>query len=50
MPDGSEIRALAVGVDGSTGGLLIDDGTETERELLAGEIVHVRLDAEGVTE
>ena len=50
MPDGSEIRALAVGVDGSTGGLLIDDGTGTERELLAGEIVHVRLDAEGVTE
>jgi BirA family biotin operon repressor/biotin-[acetyl-CoA-carboxylase] ligase len=44
MPDGTAIRARAVGVDGSSGGLLIDDGNgETERELLAGEIAHVRL-------
>jgi len=42
MPDGSAIVANAVGVDGSSGGLLIEDG-DAERELLAGEIVHVRL-------
>jgi BirA family transcriptional regulator, biotin operon repressor / biotin---[acetyl-CoA-carboxylase] ligase len=44
MPDGTSIHARAVGVDGVTGGLSIDDGTGTgERELLAGEVVHVRL-------
>ena len=43
MPDGTAIHGRAVGVDGSTGALLVDDG-EAERELLAGEIVHVRLE------
>jgi len=51
MPDGSVVVAPAVGVDGSTGALLIEDGDGGERELLAGEVVHVRLEsAEGVTE
>ncbi len=55
MPDGSLITALAVGVDGTTGGLLVADASGAERELLAGEVVHVRLetapdDGEGVTE
>ncbi len=60
MPDGTTIHARAVGVDGTTGGLLIDAPTEDgiegagERELLAGEIVHVRLaagdlESDGVT-
>jgi BirA family biotin operon repressor/biotin-[acetyl-CoA-carboxylase] ligase len=55
MPDGTSLRAMAVGVDGSSGGLLIDDGTG-ERELLAGDVALVRLDPgvpsepEGVTE
>lgn len=48
MPDGTSFTALAVGVDGSSGGLIVEDGSGGERELLAGEIVHVRL--EGVTE
>lgn len=57
MPDGTVVHARAVGVDGSSGGLLIEDGDGGERELLVGEIVHVRLTdtaaeggAEGVTE
>lgn len=41
---GGEIRtATAVGVDGTTGALLIEDEAGAERELLAGEVVHVRL-------
>jgi BirA family transcriptional regulator, biotin operon repressor / biotin---[acetyl-CoA-carboxylase] ligase len=45
MPDGSSIEARAVGVDGISGALLIEDDKAPggERELTAGEIVHVRL-------
>ncbi|HEX7591980.1 MAG TPA: hypothetical protein VF375_08505, partial [Candidatus Limnocylindrales bacterium] len=47
MPDESVIVANAVGVDGATGALLIDDEASAggERELLAGEVTHVRLAA-----
>jgi BirA family biotin operon repressor/biotin-[acetyl-CoA-carboxylase] ligase len=49
MPDGSTQVVKAVGVDGATGALLVADLEETadgaERELLVGEVVHVRLDA-----
>jgi BirA family biotin operon repressor/biotin-[acetyl-CoA-carboxylase] ligase len=43
MPDGTAIEARAVGVDGLSGGLLVEDATAPngERELLAGEVVHV---------
>jgi BirA family biotin operon repressor/biotin-[acetyl-CoA-carboxylase] ligase len=51
MPDGSSEVVKAVGVDGATGALLVaglnGDAAETERELLAGEITHVRLAAVG---
>lgn len=43
MPDESVVVARAVGVDGATGALLIEDGAGGERELLAGEITRVRL-------
>ena len=47
MPDGSSRVVKAVGVDGATGALLVADVDETadgaERELLAGEVTHVRL-------
>jgi BirA family transcriptional regulator, biotin operon repressor / biotin---[acetyl-CoA-carboxylase] ligase len=45
MPDGSSIQARAVGVDGISGALLIEDEKAPggERALTAGEIVHVRL-------
>ena len=50
MPDGSSQVVKAVGVDGATGALLAADVEETadgaERELLVGEVVHVRLDAD----
>ena len=50
MPDGSSQVVRAVGVDGATGALLVADVEETadgaERELLVGEVVHVRLDAD----
>jgi biotin-(acetyl-CoA carboxylase) ligase len=50
MPDGSSQVVKAVGVDGATGALLVADMEETadgaERELLVGEVVHVRLDAD----
>ena len=53
MPDGSSEVVRAVGVDGATGALLVGDVDETagsvERELLAGEVTHVRLAAGGVT-
>jgi len=44
MPDGSAVTARAVGVDGVTGALLVEDEDAPggERELPAGEIVHVR--------
>ena len=51
MPDGSSEVVKAVGVDGATGALLVADEREpagaAERELLAGEVVHVRMDADG---
>jgi len=50
MPDGTAIEGRAVGVDGSTGALLVDPGAGDERELLAGEVVRVRLSGTGVTE
>ena len=50
MPDGSSQVVKAVGVDGATGALLVADAEETadgaERELLVGEVVHVRLNAD----
>jgi BirA family biotin operon repressor/biotin-[acetyl-CoA-carboxylase] ligase len=48
LPDGEAGTARAVGVDGATGALLIEDEDGTERELLAGEVVHVRLAGEAV--
>ncbi|HEX7496983.1 MAG TPA: biotin--[acetyl-CoA-carboxylase] ligase [Candidatus Limnocylindrales bacterium] len=51
MPDGSSEMVRAVGVDGATGALLVGEVEETagsvERELLAGEVTHVRLAAAG---
>ena len=53
MPDGSAEVVKAVGVDGATGALLVTDVDETaggaERELLVGEVTHVRLAGAGVT-
>ena len=46
MPDGTSSIARAVGVDGASGALLVED-SGGERELLVGEVTHVRLD--GVT-
>ena len=43
MPDGTSRVARAVGVDGATGALLVEDESGIETELLAGEVVHVRL-------
>jgi BirA family biotin operon repressor/biotin-[acetyl-CoA-carboxylase] ligase len=43
MPDGTVVQGRAVGVDGSSGGLLVDDGAG-ERELLAGEVARLRLE------
>ena len=50
LPDGSTERVRAVGVDGVTGGLLVEEADETaaEREVLVGEVVHVRLAADEV--
>ena len=39
MPDGNHIHGTAVGL-GSTGSLIVDDGTE--REIFAADIVHLR--------
>jgi biotin-(acetyl-CoA carboxylase) ligase len=41
----------AVGVDGASGALLVEDPSRpgSEREVTTGEIVHVRVEAEGVT-
>jgi BirA family biotin operon repressor/biotin-[acetyl-CoA-carboxylase] ligase len=43
MPDGSTQITRAVGVDGATGALLIEDEAGGERELLVGEVTQVRL-------
>ena len=43
MPDGSIRTARAVGVDGTSGALLIEDESGAERELLVGEVTQVRL-------
>jgi BirA family biotin operon repressor/biotin-[acetyl-CoA-carboxylase] ligase len=43
MPDGTTQLVAAVGVDGASGALLIEDATGAERELLVGEVTHVRL-------
>ena len=50
LPDGSTERVRAVGVDGVTGGLLVEDADETvgEREVVVAEVVHVRLAADDV--
>jgi BirA family biotin operon repressor/biotin-[acetyl-CoA-carboxylase] ligase len=47
MPDGTSQVVGAVGVDGASGALLVEDSTGVERELLVGEIAHVRLAPEG---
>ncbi len=49
-PDGVAEETRAVGVDGATGALLVEDPTAPggEREVLAGEVVHVRLAAGGM--
>lgn len=46
MPDGTVQQVEAVGVDGASGALLIQDAAAPggERELLVGEVAHVRLD------
>lgn len=45
MPDGTALETLAVGVDGASGALLIEDASAPggERELLVGEVSQVRL-------
>lgn len=42
-------EVLAVGVDGATGALLVEDSAASgvDREVLAGEVVHIRLAAAG---
>jgi BirA family biotin operon repressor/biotin-[acetyl-CoA-carboxylase] ligase len=47
MPDGATQEARAVGVDGASGALIVEGADGGERELLAGEVTHVRLAAEG---
>ena len=53
LPDGSIESVRAVGVDGASGALLIEDpdAPGLEREILAGDVVHARLasTAGGVT-
>lgn len=46
LPGGEIREAVAVGVDGLTGALIVADDFGAESELLAGEVVHVRLDPE----
>lgn len=45
MPDGAAQELRAVGVDGASGALLVEDAAAPgrERELLAGDVAHVRL-------
>jgi len=40
---GAADEVLAVGVDGATGALIVADAAGEEREVVAGEVVHVRL-------
>ncbi|MGA3030020.1 MAG: biotin--[acetyl-CoA-carboxylase] ligase [Candidatus Limnocylindrales bacterium] len=47
MPDGTSQVVGAVGVDGASGALLVEDSTGVERELLVGEIAQVRLASDG---
>ena len=47
MPDGTADMLRAVGVDGATGALLVEDAAGGERELLVGEVAHVRLASGG---
>jgi BirA family transcriptional regulator, biotin operon repressor / biotin---[acetyl-CoA-carboxylase] ligase len=46
---GRAVEARAVGVDGVSGALLVEDAATpgVEREVLAGEVIHVRLAGEG---
>jgi BirA family transcriptional regulator, biotin operon repressor / biotin---[acetyl-CoA-carboxylase] ligase len=43
MPAGATVTARAVGVDGASGALLIEDAEGRERELTVGEVTSVRL-------
>ena len=43
MPDGSTLTAFAVGVDGATGALLLEDPEGDAWDILVGEVSHVRL-------
>jgi BirA family biotin operon repressor/biotin-[acetyl-CoA-carboxylase] ligase len=43
LPGGEIREATAVGVDGLTGALIVADDLGAESQLLAGEVVHVRL-------
>jgi BirA family biotin operon repressor/biotin-[acetyl-CoA-carboxylase] ligase len=45
MPDGTITAGKAVGVDGATGALLIEDSAARDVELLVGEVTRVRLAA-----
>jgi hypothetical protein len=47
---GAAEEVLAVGVDGATGALLVEDPAApgVDREVLAGEVIHVRLAAAGI--
>lgn len=45
LPDGAIETVLATGVDGVTGALLVADRDGRERQVLVGEIRHLRLDA-----
>jgi BirA family biotin operon repressor/biotin-[acetyl-CoA-carboxylase] ligase len=47
MPDGETEEARGVGVDGASGALIVEDADGGERELLVGEVTHVRLAADG---
>lgn len=47
LPDGTAHAVRAVGVDGASGALLVEDERGIERELLVGEIAHVRLSSDG---
>jgi BirA family biotin operon repressor/biotin-[acetyl-CoA-carboxylase] ligase len=52
LPGGETQTVRAVGVDGASGALLVEDTARPgyEREILVGEVVHVRLDPGGVTQ
>ncbi len=46
LPNGKVEHGRAVGVDGATGALIVEGEGGAETELLAGEVIHVRLDEE----